>query len=412
MPVKWTGPRHFSVDPRSEECFLDPYAIYQELHTVPGPVYWNDYDLWCLTSFEQVDKTLKSADFARLPSHRERATYPPQLQRFAATERYSLLALEAPDHTRLRGSLNRSFVAKEINKLAPVIRQHANDCVDHIIKQVITSNDGEHANHRRAELLQDYATPIPVRVIAGMLGVPFDESQQLLDWSHAMVKVYTLTQNKEDELAADQAAYAFDQRLRALIDEKRRQPANDLISSWIHEHELSQEEMICLAILLLNAGHEATVHQLGNAIKLLIEQPEYSAQLFESDKQADTLVAEALRFDPPLHLFTRYAQRDTEIGHGILLKQNEQIALLLACANRDPKRFEQADEFKPQRKDGATLALGAGTHFCVGAYLSKLELRIALQVLFERLPSIRLESPARYKDSFHFHGLDTLNVTW
>lgn len=400
MPLKWTGPRQFSIDPRSPRCYQDPYAIYHELHRVPGPVYWNDYDLWCLTRFEQVDNTLKSSAFARLPSNRQQPTHPAHLQHFADVERYSLLALEAPEHTQLRRCLNRSFVAKEINKLAPIIQQHANNCLDDIIQQ------------GSAELLQDYATPIPVRVIAGMLGVPFEESQQLLDWSHAMVKVYTMTQNKQDEMAADAAALAFNLRLQSLITNKRKQPSDDLISSWIHEHGLSDEEMISLAILLLNAGHEATVHQLGNAIKLLIEHPEHQTYLLQSDKNADAVVAEALRFDPPLHLFTRYAQTDMDIGHGVQLKQDEQVALLLASANRDPTRFKHADQFDPTRGDGATLALGAGTHFCVGAYLSKLELRIALQVLFERLPDLFLLSPTRYKNSYHFHGLNKLDVSW
>ena len=400
MPLKWTGPRQFSIDPRSPACYLDPYTIYQELHSVPGPVYWNDYGLWCLTDYEQVDSTLKSSAFARLPSNQQQPSYPAHLQHFARVEKHSLLALEAPHHTRLRRSLNRSFVAKEMNKLAPFIQQHANACIDELMQQ------------GSAELLQDYAAPIPVRVIAGMLGVPPEESQQLLDWSHTMVKVYTLTQNKDDELAADNAAHEFDQRLQRLINEKRKLASDDLLSSWIHEHELNDEEMISLAILLLNAGHEATVHQLGNAINLLIEHPEHQALLMESDKQADAVVAEALRFDPPLHLFTRYAQNDIDIGHGVKLKQDEQIALLLASANRDPERFEHADQFIPTRSDGATLALGAGTHFCVGAYLSKLELRIALQVLFKRLPNLALQSPTQYKDSFHFHGLDKLQVTW
>ena len=400
MPLKWTGPRQFSIDPRSQECYSDPYAIYRELHNVPGPVFWNNYNLWCLTSFEQVANTLKSAAFARLPSNRRQPGYPAHLQHFASVERYSLLALEAPEHTRLRRSLNRSFVSKEINKLSPIIQGHANRCIDNILQRGC------------ADLLQDYAAPIPVRVIAGMLGVAFEESQQLLHWSHAMVKVYTLTQNNQDEVAADKAAQEFDQRLQSLIIDKRKQPGDDLLSSWIHEHALSNEEMISLAILLLNAGHEATVHQLGNAIKLLIEHPEHKMRLLESDKQADAVVAEALRFDPPLHLFTRYAQTDTDIGHGVLLKQDEQVALLLAAANRDPMRFTQADHFNPMRTDGATLALGAGTHFCVGAYLSRLELRIALQVLFKRLPNLALHSPAQYTNSFHFHGLDKLQVSW
>lgn len=400
MSMKWMGPRQFSLDPQSVECYSDPYAVYRELHKVPGPVFWNDYKLWCLTGFDQVNGALKSSDFARLPCSGEQASYPAHLQHFAAVERYSLLALEAPDHTRLRGKLTRSFVAREINKLAPVIRQHANDCIDHMLP-------GE-----RVDLLKDYASPIPVRVIAGMLGVPLDESQQLLDWSHAMVKVYTMTQTKQEEFTADAAAREFKLRLELLIADKRAQPASDLLSSWIHEHGLTEDEMISLAVLLLNAGHEATVHQLGNAIKLLMERPQYQAVLNHSDKHADAIVAEILRFDPPLHLFTRYAQCDMDMGHGVLLKKNEQIALLLASANRDPARFVDADEFNPDRDDGATMALGAGAHFCVGAYLSMLELRISLQVLFERMPNIQLVEQPHYKNSYHFHGLEALCVSW
>jgi unspecific monooxygenase len=388
------------MNPSSAECFKTPYTFYKQLHSFDGPAYWEDYSMWCLYSFEQVNKALKNPAFARLPSNAKQPTYPAHLSQFSAVERFSLLALEAPEHTRLRRSLNRSFVVREVNKLAPIMLEQANNCIDAI------------RLNQRAELLQDYATPIPVRVITHMLGVPFEESQQLLDWSHKMVKVYTLQQSHEEEVEANSASQAFALRLQALIDEKRRRPSSDLLSSWIHEHRLTDDEMISLAVLLLNAGHEATVHQLGNAIKLLIENPEHAQTLLESDQQADAVVAEILRYDPPLHLFTRYAQHDIDLGQGVVIKQDEQVALLLACANRDPATFQDTNTFKPGRRDAATLALGAGTHFCVGAYLAKLELRIALQVLFKNLPGLSFRSQPQYKNSYHFHGLDKLEVIW
>ncbi len=400
MPLNWTGPRQFSIDPKSPDCYRNPYAIYEALQAIQGPCYWQNYKMWCVSEFDQVDKILKSSQFARLPSTGESPAYPPHLNHFATVERFSLLALEAPEHTRLRRKLNRSFVVRELDKLVPMIEQTANNCIDRLLQ------------HKNAELLQDYATPIPVRVIAGMLGVPIEESQQLLDWSHAMVKVYTMQQSLEDEHAANIAAREFNDRLMELIVAKRSTPSNDMLSSWIHEHELNNEELVSLAVLLLNAGHEASVHQMGNAIKLLLEHPEHQRYLLQSDQHADDIVTEIMRFDPPLHLFTRYAQNDIAIGGDITLKKDEQVALLLAAANRDPNRFTKANQFIPQRTDGAHLSLGSGSHFCLGAYLAKLELRIGLQVLFSSLPDLTLTAPVEYKDSYHFHGLEKLEVHW
>lgn len=400
MPLKWIDPRRFSLNPSSAQCYENPYSLYSQLHNIDGPAYWQDYSMWCLFTFDKINEVLKSPTFTRLPSNQKQPCYPAHLSEFSALERFSLLALEAPDHTRLRRSLNRSFVVREINKLVPIMMEQADACIDNILLK------------DQAELLNDYATPIPVRVITHMLGVPFEESQQLLNWSHKMVKVYTMQQSHQDEVDANNASQAFAMRLQTLINEKRKQPSSDLLSSWIHEHQLADEEMLSLAVLLLNAGHEATVHQLGNAIKLLVDNPTHIPTLLESDQQADKVVAEILRYDPPLHLFTRYAQHDVDLGHGVVVKQDEQIALLLACANRDPAKFKECNTFDPGREDTATLGLGAGTHFCVGAYLAKLELRIALQTLFKRIPDLTFRTQPRFKNSFHFHGLDKLEVSW
>ncbi len=334
---------------------------------------------------------------------------PEHLNSFAAAEKYSLLAMEPPGHTRLRKLVNRAFVSRSIGRMEPVIRAIAHACID------------DFPESGSVELLQHYATPIPLNVITRLLGVPQSSGPQLVAWSHAMVRVYTLTQTHEEEVLANQAAADFQAFLREVIAQKRKAPGDDLLShilSMRHETQpITDEEIVSVAILLLNAGHEATVHQLGNAVLTLLNH--YSdadrdtlLQALADNDQADAIVAECMRFAAPLHLFTRYAQQDMAIGGGINIARGEEIGLLLAAANRCPKHFDRPDVFVPGRADAAHLSLGAGIHYCVGAHLSKLELRIALQVLFERLPGLRLAEQPQYQDAFHFHGLSSLQLQW
>jgi len=400
--------RRFRQDPRERVFFDDPWRLYRELHRIGGPLRWEDYDLWCLAGFDAVNGALRDRRFRRLPPiGHESAPWPPHLADFALAERHSLLALEPPDHTRLRKLVNRAFVSRQVRRMAPGIRALA----DHFIERI--EADGA------AELIEAWATPIPVTVIARLIGVPDEERDDLLAWSHAMVKVYTLTQTREEELAANAAAKAFRERLLALIAEKRRRPADDLISHLLAlrnlETPLEDDAIVSVAILLLNAGHEATVHQLGNAVRTLLSRApgaEPASALFATAARTEATVAELLRHDAPLHLFIRHAQEDVPLGDGVTLARGERVALLLGAANRDPARFADPDAFDPARTDGAHVTLGGGIHYCVGAQLAKLELGIALGALFERLPAIRLDGEPRCRDSYHFHGLEALRVRW
>lgn len=397
-------------DPRDETFAQDPYQLYRQLHQTGRPVFWEDYGFWCLPGFASVNQVLRDRRFARLPPPGyEKPPLPAHLHEFAQAEKYSLLALEPPAHTRLRKLVNGAFASRQVDQMTDDITDIANNCIDRF------ATDGT------VELLEHYATTIPVIVISRLLGVPESAGKQLLEWSHAMVRVYTLTQTREEEIIANTAAIEFQSYLRKLISRKRQAPDDNLISHLLtrsdDETPLSEEEIISVVILLLNAGHEATVHQLGNAtVTLLNHYPDnHRAKLLDllaTDKGADAIVAESLRFAAPLHLFTRYAQEAMELDEGVSLAAGEQIGLLLAAANRCPIRFQDADRFNPDRRDGASLSLGAGIHFCVGAQLAKLELRIALQVLFKRLPNLRLSAEARYQNTFHFHGLETLWVSW
>jgi unspecific monooxygenase len=405
MSFEWIDQRRFRQDPRDPLFYQNPYAVYRLLHERGGPVFWEDYGLWCLTEFEAVDKCLRDRRFARLPPRgHTRKPYPSHLADFAAAEAYSLLALEPPQHTRLRKLVNRAFVSRQVEKMADDIDRLAHQCIDRF------EGDG------RAELLAQYATPIPAIVIARLLGVPEAETDDLLRWSHAMVKVYTLTQTLDDEHAANTAAAEFVQRLRDLIKDKRKQPAHDLLSHLIEQQYSddgpTDDEIVSIAILLLNAGHEATVHQLGNSIVKLLHTTSLPPGWYRDTAATDSIVAECLRYDAPLHLFTRYAQESVTLAEDVIVEAGTEIALLLGAANRCPVQFVEAGVFTPGRPDADYVSLGAGIHFCVGAPLARLELRIALAVLFQRLPGMRLRGNPDYRDSFHFHGMEAVHVVW
>jgi len=397
-------------DPRASDFVSDPYSLYRQLHETGEPVFWENYGFWCLSSFDSVNGLLRDRRFARLPpAGHERPAMPAHLEDFAAAEKHSLLCLEPPEHTHLRKTVNRAFVGRQVNQMADSIRAMAHRHIDSLLK----------ADH--CDLLKHYATPIPVTVITQLLGVPESAGPQLIKWSHDMVRVYTMTQSVEEEHMANLAAKQFQQYLQQVIDEKRGQPGEDLLAQLLHtehgEQPLSDHEIISVSILLLNAGHEATVHQLGNAVKTLlntypVDNRDALLTILADDAQCDALVTECLRYDAPLHMFTRYAQEDVTLADSTTISAGEEVGLLLAAANRCPVRFADADTFNPARADGGHVSLGAGLHFCVGAQLAKLELRIALQVLFERLPDLQLAEEPQYQDAYHFHGLTSLRVCW
>ncbi|MGB0533902.1 MAG: cytochrome P450, partial [Paracoccaceae bacterium] len=260
-------------------------------------------------------------------------------------------------------------------------------------------------------LLEAYAKPLPVIIIARLLGVPESMADDLLGWSNDMVMMYQARRSKTLEARAVAASQAFSDFMRSFIEERRTRPADDLITHLIAAEEegqrLTTDEMITTCILLLNAGHEATVHTLGNGVKTLLETAVPESCL--APKHIDGTVEEILRFDPPLHMFTRYANADLTVqGHA--LKRGDQIALILGAAGRDPANWSDPDVFNPTRKVQTNAAFGAGIHFCLGAALARLELRTALPIVFERCPQMQLARSPCYADVYHFHGLQNLFV--
>ena len=401
--------RRVSLDARDPVFFQDPYPVFEAIRAVTPVFFWEQYGLWCFIDAADVHALFRDKRFGREILHlatREElgiAPIPERLRPFTDIDSLSMLDREPPAHTRLRTLVNRAFVSRQVEKLRPRIAALANELIDRF------EGKGE------VDLIEAFATPIPVIVIAELLGVPTDRAPALLDWSHKMVAMYQLDRTRAVEDAAVEAAEAFVAFLKEVIAERRLAPADDLVSTLIAAEEkgdrLSQDELIATVILLLNAGHEATVHAIGNGVKAILETGLDPAPLFAGEDAAEATAEECLRFDPPLHFFTRYALEDCDYA-GISLKKGDSVGLVLGAANRDPARFPEATRFDPARPATAHFAFGGGIHFCIGAPLARLELQVALPILFERLPGLRLAEPPRYRDSYHFHGLEALKLAW
>lgn len=401
--------RHASANPRDPAFFQDPYAFYSLLHAHSPAFVWDDYGHWCFAGFREVSALLRDRRFGRQILHvatREELGMPeprPHTAAFDQTEKHSLLNLEPPAHTRLRNLVNRAFVSRNVEQLRPRIARLANELIDGFEAEGGT------------ELLRSYAVPIPAIVIAEMIGMPADMAMQLVDWSNRMVAMYMYGVTHEAELDANQASIEFMDYVRSVMAERRRQPREDLLThmltSEVGGEKLTEEEVVSTTILLLNAGHEATVHTLGNAVKSIVESGLDRPAMFADDAQTEATVEECLRFDAPLHLFTRYALQDLDF-EGIPFRKGDVVGLMLGAANRDPARFAHAGRFDPFRADGQNVSFGAGIHFCIGAPLARIELQEGLKALFTRLPGLRFAEAPRYRNVFHFHGLERLEVSW
>ncbi len=388
--------RRVAQAPTDPGFVQDPYPFYDRARDLGDIVWWEDYGLPVALSHRAVGAILKDRRMGRTPV--APPEIPPHLAPFYAIEAHSMLELEPPRHTRLRGLVLRAFTSRRIRALEPEIEALCETLLDAV-------PGGE------ADLLPVFAQKLPVIVIARLLGVPEGMADQLLAWSNAMVAMYQARRTRAIEDAAAAASAEFAAYIRSYAEARRATPADDLITSLLAAEEdgqrLSTDELVTTCILLLNAGHEATVHTLGNGIRALCGLPDPSAAL--TPERVDATVEEILRYDPPLHMFTRHVYEPLELfGH--TFARGDEIGCLLGAANRDPAVWDAPDRFDPARPVVTNMSFGAGVHFCVGAPLARLELKIALPALYRRWPHLALAERPTYANLYHFHGLERLRV--
>ncbi len=384
--------QRFSQSPTDPGFVQNPYPVYDRARGAGDFFWWDDYNLPCAVSHKSVHAVLRDKRMGRECPPELAPDIPAHLRPFYAVEAHSMLELEPPRHTRLRALVLRAFTSRTISALTPDTTRLCHDLIDRF-------------PHKPFDLLDAYARPVPVIIICRLLGVPESHADDLLRWSNAMVAMYTAGRTRAIENAAATAASDFTAFMRDYINQRRKTPGDDLISTLIAAEEqgekLSEDELITTCILLLNAGHEATVHTLGNGVKTLLEH--------QVTDISDACVEEIIRYDPPLHMFTRWVYEDVTMGDHSF-KRGDQIACLLGAANRDPAAYANPNQFDPTRKGPQNTSFGGGIHFCVGAPLARLELRIALETLLTRCPNLQISETPHYGNVYHFHGLERLMV--
>src|SRR6478735_5358765 len=370
---------HVSFDPWSPAFVADPYPAYAALRATGRAHYFEPTRQWLVPHYSDVSGLLRDRRLGRTYLHRFShdefgVTAPPAAHEpFHTLNGHGILDLEAPDHTRIRRLVAKAFTPRRVEALVPTVERLAAGLVD----DFVAAGGGD--------LLSAVAEPLPVAVIAEMLGVR----------------------------AADRASVEFSAYLRELIAARRADPGTDLISGLIAAHDeedrLTEQEIISTCVLLLNAGHEATVNATVNGWWMLFRHPEQLASLRGDHGLLPTAVEELLRYDTPVPMFARWVLDDIEID-GTVIPRGSQVALLFASANRDPERFADAETLDLSRRDNPHISFGAGIHYCLGAPLARVEMAASFGELLRKAPGMRLAAEPRWNPGYVIRGLSELRV--
>ncbi|MGH3457623.1 cytochrome P450, partial [Aeromicrobium sp.] len=365
-----------------------------------GPMLWHEQsDRWLATTHDAVTRVLRDRAFGRLWSDWEPAD---EMAPFNALHRHQMMESEDQTHARLRKLVSSAFGRGHVERMRPRI--------DALVKQMLDDLDPS----RPVDLLSQYAEPLPVYVIADLLGVPGADHVQLRAWSQAIVHMYEQDVGDDVRREAVDASVAFSEYVRGVVEDRRAHPDDDLISDLLTERDgsarLSDDELVASVVLLLNAGHEASVNAFGNGLHALLTHPEQLERITAGRVPMGTALEELIRYDAPLQLFERGATSDVDVG-GITVRAGQTVACLMGSANRDETVFARADALDVGRDPNPHVGFGMGLHFCLGAPLARLELEIAFRRLLERWPKITLASPAPRRPTWVLRGFEKIEVT-
>jgi cytochrome P450 len=395
----------------SAKTRANPQALYEQMrHEAPiyravGPQSGNNF--WFITRYDDCmtvlknDETIGKEFRKHLPPEVTNHWGPPPDPNdvFEVINRH-LLNLDPPDHTRLRGLVHKAFTPRRIENLRPRIQQIADDLIDQM----------KGAN--QADLINAFSFPLPITVIAEMLGIPASDREKFRDWTRTLLFVPDESENRR-------AAMEFGMYMSNMIDERRENPQDDVLSGLVEAEDsgdrLDRMELLSMIFLLLVAGHETTVNLIANGMLLLLQHPDQLEKLKNDSTLIRPAVEEILRYNGPVETTTfRWAFEDVEIG-GVTIPAGDVVLPALLAANRDPAYFENPNVFDITRENNKHIAFGLGIHYCVGAPLARMEGAIAINTLLKRLPNLQLAvdiEDLQWSESILLHGMKEMPVTF
>ncbi|MET7452740.1 cytochrome P450 [Streptomyces sp. NPDC005574] len=396
-----------AFDPWDPAFLADPYPAYAALRARGRVQYYEPTRQWLVPHHADVSALLRDRRLGRAYRHRfsheefGRTAPPPEHEPFHVLNDHGMLDLEPPDHTRIRRLVSKAFTPRTVERLRPYVHGLAGELVDALVE----AGGGD--------LLTDVAEPLPVAVIAEMLGIPESDRAPLRPWSADICGMYELNPSGEAADRAVRASVEFSDYLRELIAARREAPGDDLISGLIAAHDegerLTEQEMISTCVLLLNAGHEATVNATVNGWWALFRNPDQLAALRADHSLVPSAVEELMRYDTPLQLFERWVLDEIEVD-GTVIPRGAEIAMLFGSANHDPEVFADPGRLDLARAENPHISFSAGIHYCIGAPLARIELAASMRALLEKAPTLAPTAEPKRKPNFVIRGLEGLAV--
>lgn len=393
--------------PQEIGFIANPYPAYEELRRAGRIHYDERTDHWLVTRHADVNALLRDRRFGRTylhvatPAEMGRPAEPEDQAPFWHVIRNGMLDREPPDHTRLRSLVSKAFTPRRVEQMRDTIQRIVAGLVDDGLAR------GEF------DLLATVLEPLPVTVIAELLGIPEADRHLLRPWSAEICLMYELNPSEDYARRAVRASVEFGDYLRDLSRARRANPGSDLISALAEVVEagdrLTEDELIGTCVLLLNAGHEASVNGSGNGWWALFRNPDQLARLRADHSLLPTAVEELLRYDTPLQLFERWVLEDSEIC-GVQVPKGAELGLMFGSSNRDPDAFERPEALDLSRDPNPHISFGAGVHFCLGAPLARLEMQIAFETILRRMPHLELLAEPEWKPTYIIRGLKSLPV--
>ncbi len=376
-----------SIDLGAADVVADPYPHFAAERARHEVAWHEPSGRWLTFSHAAASAVLRNRGLGRIWQDKGPADH---LEPFNLLHRNQMMENEPPEHTRLRRAVAGAFNRGHVERLRPRVRALASALLEEVEPQSF-------------DVIGEYAEPLPVLVIAELVGLSTADVPALRGWSQAIVRMYEPAPSTDVVDAAVLAATEFAEHVREHLDRRRTSPGEDLTTDLLAAG-LSDDELVAAVVLLLNAGHEASVNVFGNGLVALLSHGQ------RPGADAALTVEEMLRFDSALQLFERTATRDVEVG-GVVVEKGQKVAALLGAANRDPAAFAEVDTFDPARDPNPHLAFGAGLHFCLGAPLARMELVESLDLLFGRFPGLALEGVPQSRGTFVLRGFRSVPVS-